>query len=56
MLLFFFRYWCHESESDLSELIATLLTSKYPINSPNKRKRPLKSSTQQNGAPSSEQV
>ncbi|EAA07507.6 AGAP002539-PA [Anopheles gambiae str. PEST] len=49
------RYWCQEFEEKLSELIAALLTSKYPSNSPNKRKRPSKSA-QQNTAPTSEQL
>uniref|UniRef100_A0A182S6B2 SOSS complex subunit A homolog n=1 Tax=Anopheles maculatus TaxID=74869 RepID=A0A182S6B2_9DIPT len=49
------RYWCQEYEEKLSELIAALLTSKYPSNSPNKRKRPSKSA-QQNTAPTSEQL
>uniref|UniRef100_A0A182NRN5 SOSS complex subunit A homolog n=1 Tax=Anopheles dirus TaxID=7168 RepID=A0A182NRN5_9DIPT len=49
------RYWCQEFEEKLSELIAALLTSKYPSNSPNKRKRPSKSA-QANTAPTSEQL
>ncbi|KFB35352.1 hypothetical protein ZHAS_00001840 [Anopheles sinensis] len=49
------RYWCQEFEEKLSELIAALLTSKYPSNSPNKRKRPSKSA-QQNTAPTSEHL
>lgn len=50
------RCWCEEYEGKLSEIIANLLTSKYPQNSPNKRKRPLKSSPSQNCSPSSEQI
>lgn len=52
----FFRYWCIEHEERCSEIIASLLTSKYPINSPNKRKRPLKSATNTGSSPTSEQV
>lgn len=50
------RCWCEEYEGKLSEIIANLLMSKYPQNSPNKRKRPLKSSPSQNCSPSSEQI
>lgn len=50
------RCWCEEYEGKLSEIIANLLTSKYPQNSPSKRKRPLKSSPSQNCSPSSEQI
>uniref|UniRef100_A0A336LPS8 SOSS complex subunit A homolog n=1 Tax=Culicoides sonorensis TaxID=179676 RepID=A0A336LPS8_CULSO len=50
------RYWCIEHEERCSEIIASLLTSKYPINSPNKRKRPLKSATNTGSSPSSEQL
>ncbi|XP_055593273.1 integrator complex subunit 3 homolog [Uranotaenia lowii] len=50
------RCWCEEYEGKLSEIIANLLTSKYPSSSPNKRKRPLKSSPLQNCTPSSEQI
>ncbi|XP_058454591.1 integrator complex subunit 3 homolog isoform X2 [Malaya genurostris] len=50
------RCWCEEYEGKLSEIIAGLLTSKYPSSSPNKRKRPLKSSPMQNCAPTSDQI
>lgn len=50
------RCWCEEFEGKLSEIIAGLLTSKYPATSPNKRKRPLKSSPLQHSTPSSEQI
>ncbi|XP_065092051.1 integrator complex subunit 3 homolog isoform X2 [Ochlerotatus camptorhynchus] len=50
------RCWCEEYEGKLSEIIAGLLTSKYPASSPNKRKRPLKSSPLQHSTPSSEQI
>lgn len=48
--------WCENYEEKLSEIIAGLLQSKYPASSPNKRKRPLKSSPLQHCTPSSEQV
>lgn len=50
------RHWCIDYEELLSEIIASLLISKYPQNSPTKRKRTLKSNSQSNGAPSAEQV
>ncbi|XP_058820885.1 integrator complex subunit 3 homolog isoform X2 [Topomyia yanbarensis] len=50
------RCWCEEYEGKLSEIIAGLLTSKYPSSSPNKRKRPLKLSSMQNCSPSSDQI
>lgn len=50
------RYWCQDYEENLSEIIAALLTSKYPHSSPNKRKRPLKSNTAQNSSPTADQV
>lgn len=50
------RCWCEEYEGKLSEIIAGLLQSKYPASSPNKRKRPLKSSPLQHCTPSSEQI
>lgn len=55
-ILFINRYWCTDHEERCSEIIASLLTSKYPINSPNKRKRPLKSATNTVSSPTSEQV
>ncbi|KAJ9587486.1 hypothetical protein L9F63_028259, partial [Diploptera punctata] len=33
------KYWCQEHEEKLGELIASLLSSRYPNTSPNKRKR-----------------
>ncbi|XP_062710904.1 integrator complex subunit 3 homolog isoform X3 [Aedes albopictus] len=50
------RCWCENYEEKLSEIIAGLLQSKYPASSPNKRKRPLKSSPLQHCTPSSEQI
>ncbi|XP_030386762.1 integrator complex subunit 3 homolog isoform X2 [Scaptodrosophila lebanonensis] len=50
------RFWCHRSEEKLSEIIASLLTSKYPSSSPNKRKRPSKGCSAASSTPSSDQV
>lgn len=33
------KYWCQEHEEKLGELMASLLSSRYPNTSPNKRKR-----------------
>ncbi|XP_048513843.1 integrator complex subunit 3 isoform X2 [Athalia rosae] len=33
------RYWCREYEDKLGELVANLLSTRYPATSPNKRKR-----------------
>ncbi|XP_069697263.1 integrator complex subunit 3 isoform X2 [Periplaneta americana] len=33
------KYWCQEHEGKLGELMASLLSSRYPNTSPNKRKR-----------------
>lgn len=51
-----YRFWCQEFEEELSEIIASLLTSKYQNSSPNKRKRTLKNNSTQNTLPTSEQV
>lgn len=55
-VLFSIRFWCQDFEETLSEIIASLLTSKYQNSSPNKRKRPLKNAVAQNTAPTSDQV
>lgn len=55
-LLLIYRYWCQEFEETLSEIIASLLTSKYQNSSPNKRKRPQKNTAAQNTSPTSDQV
>lgn len=55
IILLSLRHWCIDYEEKLSEIIANLLISKYPQNSPTKRKRPLKNS-QSNNSPTSEQV
>ncbi|XP_037957894.1 integrator complex subunit 3 homolog isoform X2 [Teleopsis dalmanni] len=50
------RFWCQRGEEKLSEIIASLLTSKYPSSSPNKRKRPLKNTAAAlTSAPSADQ-
>lgn len=54
--MFSCRFWCQRCEEKLSETIASLLTSKYPTSSPNKRKRPLKSNSAMNSSPSADQV
>ncbi|XP_068139940.1 integrator complex subunit 3 homolog isoform X1 [Drosophila tropicalis] len=50
------RFWCQRYEEKLSEIIASLLTSKYPSSSPNKRKRPTKSNSAASSIPSADQV
>ncbi|XP_034667425.1 integrator complex subunit 3 homolog [Drosophila subobscura] len=50
------RFWCQRYEEKLSEIIASLLTSKYPSSSPNKRKRPSKGSSVASSTPSADQV
>lgn len=50
------RYWCQDFEETLSETIAALLTSKCRHQSPNKRKRPLKSNAGLSATPTSDQV
>uniref|UniRef100_A0A1B0G4J6 Ints3-like C-terminal domain-containing protein n=1 Tax=Glossina morsitans morsitans TaxID=37546 RepID=A0A1B0G4J6_GLOMM len=50
------RFCCQRGEEKLSEIIASLLTSKYPSSSPNKRKRPLKGRSAVNRSPSADQV
>ncbi|XP_070068690.1 integrator complex subunit 3 homolog isoform X1 [Drosophila takahashii] len=50
------RFWCQRYEEKLSEIIASLLTSKYPNSSPNKRKRPSKGTSVSSSNPSADQV
>ncbi|XP_055918367.1 integrator complex subunit 3 homolog [Eupeodes corollae] len=50
------RFWCQRGEEKLSEIIAGLLTSKYPSSSPNKRKRPLKGNQSMGSTPSADQI
>lgn len=51
------RHWCCDYEEKLGELLATLLSTRYPATSPNKRKRSGgKQNQQQAGPPTGEQV
>ncbi|KAH8241921.1 hypothetical protein KR032_009233 [Drosophila birchii] len=50
------RFWYQRYEEKLSEIIASLLTSKYPSSSPNKRKRPPKGGFIVTSSPSADQV
>lgn len=49
------RYWCRDYEDKLGELLASLLSARYPATSPNKRKRATAKHSA-GGAPSGEQV
>ncbi|KZC10189.1 Integrator complex subunit 3 like protein [Dufourea novaeangliae] len=50
------RYWCRDYEEKLAELLANLLSTRYPATSPNKRKRSGGKHNQQPGPPTGEQV
>ncbi|XP_066599245.1 integrator complex subunit 3 isoform X2 [Prorops nasuta] len=50
------RYWCKDYEEKLGELLANLLSTRYPATSPNKRKRTSAKQNQQSGSPTGEQV
>ncbi|XP_043495860.1 integrator complex subunit 3 isoform X4 [Polistes fuscatus] len=50
------RYWCRDYEDKLGELLANLLSTRYPATSPNKRKRSGAKNHQQSGPPTGEQV
>ena len=50
------RYWCRDYEEKLGELLANLLSTRYPATSPNKRKRTGPKHNQQSGPPTGEQV
>ncbi|XP_014475902.1 PREDICTED: integrator complex subunit 3 isoform X3 [Dinoponera quadriceps] len=50
------RYWCRDYEEKLGELLANLLSARYPATSPNKRKRSGGKQNQQSGPPTGEQV
>ncbi|XP_076231655.1 integrator complex subunit 3 isoform X1 [Calliopsis andreniformis] len=50
------RYWCRDYEEKLGELLANLLSTRYPATSPNKRKRSGGKHNQQPGPPTGEQV
>lgn len=49
------RYWCRDYEDKLGDLLANLLSTRYPATSPNKRKRTA-TKNQSSGPPSGEQV
>ncbi|KAG5677458.1 hypothetical protein PVAND_007216 [Polypedilum vanderplanki] len=49
-------HWCMDYDSQLSESIANLLISKISQNSPKKRARSLKSNSQSNSGPSTDQL
>lgn len=50
------RYRCPDYEEKLGELLANLLSTRYPATSPNRRKRSGAKHNQQPGPPSGEQV
>lgn len=50
------KYWAGEHEDKFAELIGSLLNSRYPGTSPNKRKRGAKSSSNPAGPPTADQV
>ncbi|GBP60192.1 Integrator complex subunit 3 homolog [Eumeta japonica] len=49
-------YWCQDYEDKVGDLVAVLLSTRYPGTSPNKRKRPGKHSISPNAPPSAELV
>ncbi|XP_037874354.1 integrator complex subunit 3 homolog isoform X2 [Bombyx mori] len=49
-------YWCQDYEDKVGDLVAALLSTRYPGTSPNKRKRPGKHSMPPNAPPSAELV
>lgn len=49
-------YWCQDYEDKVGDLVAVLLSTRYPGTSPNKRKRPGKHSIPPNAPPSAELV
>jgi len=50
------KHWATEHEDKFAELIGSLLNSRYPNSSPNKRKRGGKSSASSSGPPNADQV
>lgn len=50
------RYWCKDYEDKLGELLATLLSSRYPMSSFSKRKRSTVKHNQSSGPPTGEQI
>ncbi|XP_045775875.1 integrator complex subunit 3 homolog [Maniola jurtina] len=49
-------YWCQDWEDKVADLLAALLSTRYPGTSPNKRKRPGKHSIPPNAPPNAELV
>lgn len=49
-------YWCQDYEDKVGDLVAALLSTRYPGTSPNKRKRPGKHSIPPNAPPTAELV
>ncbi|CAK1542138.1 unnamed protein product [Leptosia nina] len=49
-------YWCQDYEDKVADLLAVLLSTRYPGTSPNKRKRPGKHTIPPNAPPSAELV
>ncbi|XP_023951765.1 integrator complex subunit 3 homolog [Bicyclus anynana] len=49
-------YWCQDYEDKVGDLLAVLLSTRYPGTSPNKRKRPGKHNIPPNAPPSAELV
>ncbi|KAK6631392.1 hypothetical protein RUM43_000169 [Polyplax serrata] len=50
------KYWALEHEDKFAELVGSLLNSRYPGTSPNKRKRGAKSISNHSGLPTADQV
>ncbi|CAG9861044.1 unnamed protein product [Phyllotreta striolata] len=50
------KYWCDEYIDKVAELISSLLSTRYPSTSPNKRKRSATSKTLSTTVPSADQV
>lgn len=50
------KYWAAEHEDKFAELVGSLLNSRYPGTSPNKRKRGAKASSNASGPPTADQV
>ena len=50
------KYWAAEHEDKFAELVGSLLNSRYPGTSPNKRKRGAKSNLNSSGPPTADQV
>ncbi|XP_072938323.1 integrator complex subunit 3 [Epargyreus clarus] len=49
-------YWCQDYEDKVGDLLAVLLSTRYPGTSPNKRKRPGKHTIPPNAPPTAESV